>query len=106
MADEIIADGVATHPQMGVSVGGSAGSTSATGDGAVLSAVAPGGPADDAGLRAGDVVVRVGERTVTDADSLIVAVRSADPGQSVEVTYRRSGQESTVDVVLGRAPAS
>ena len=103
VADEIIADGRATHAQMAVGVGSA---TSATDSGAVLSAVTPGGPAADAGLRAGDLVVRVGERTVTDADSLIVAVRSADPGDSVQVTYRRGGQERTATVVLGEAPAA
>ena len=103
VADEIIADGSATHAQMGVSVGDA---TSATDPGAVLSAVTPGGPADDAGLQAGDVVVRVGDREVTDADSLIVAVRSGDPGQSVQVHYVRGGQERTATVVLGEAPTA
>ena len=102
VADEIIADGSATHAQMGVSVS----SAGDAGEGAVLSAVAAGGPAADAGLRAGDVVVKVGDRAVPDADSLIVAVRSGDPGQKVEVTYTRGGQEHTVEVVLTKAPAA
>jgi putative serine protease PepD len=98
VADEIIADGSASHAQIGVSVGASA---QDPGSGAVLTAVTPGGPAADAGLQAGDVVTRVGERTVTDADSLIVAVRSGDPGASVEVVLTRDGEERTVEVVLG-----
>ena len=108
VAEEIIADGAATHAQVGISVGTATGSAppGATTSGAVLSAVTAGGPADDAGLRAGDVVVRVGERPVSDADGLVVAVRGGDPGDRVLVTYRRGGREGTTTVVLDEAPAA
>jgi putative serine protease PepD len=101
VADQLIATGKATHSQMGVSVGDAPNSTDgAPGLGATISAVTPGGPAQKAGLRAGDVVTKVDDRRVTDADSLIVAIRSHDPGSTVTLTVTRGGQQVTVKVTL------
>ena len=102
VAEQLIADGTADHPLLGVSVGETRGPAqgSAGQDGAVLTAVTAGGPAEDAGLQAGDVVTAVGERTVVDADSLIVAVRDHAPGEEVEVTYERDGREATTTATL------
>jgi putative serine protease PepD len=66
-------------------------------------AVTSGGPAASAGLQAGDVITKVDARVVTDADSLIVAVRDHDPGSTVTVTYTRGGATRTASVVLGTA---
>jgi putative serine protease PepD len=49
------------------------------------------------------VITRVGARPVTDADSLIVAVRAQDPGTSVAVTYTRGGSQHTVSIRLASA---
>jgi putative serine protease PepD len=104
VADQLIATGHATHAQMGVSVADtSTQSTGTPGLGATLGSVSSGGPADKAGLQAGDVVSKVDVRLVTDADSLIVAVRAHDPGTTVTVTYQRGGATRTASVVLGSA---
>ena len=97
VAEQLLADGTADHPLLGVSVGDPTGATSA---GAVLTGVTAGGPAHEAGLRPGDVVTRVGDRAVVDADSLIVAVRDHAPGATVEVTYARDGRERTTSATL------
>ena len=47
------------------------------------------------------MITKVGDRPVDDADSLIAAIRSHRPGDKVQVTYERSGQESTVTATLG-----
>ena len=107
VADEIVRDGRATHPQLGVGVADADSTQVGTpGAGAQLTAVTAGGPAASAGLQSGDVVTEVGDRTVTDADGLIVAVREHAPGDSVAVTYTRGGSTATVQVVLGTAPQS
>ncbi len=49
----------------------------------------------------GDVITRVGDRTVDSADALIAAIRSHRPGDEVTLTYLRDGQESTATVTLG-----
>lgn len=86
-----------THAQIGVGVG------DATGDvrGAEIAQVNPGSAGADAGLQEGDVVTHVGDRVVTDATSLIAAVRSHRPGDEIELTYVRDGQENTTTVTLG-----
>jgi putative serine protease PepD len=98
VADQLIATGHATHAQLGISVG-DAGTLGAT-----VRAVTAGGPAERAGLRAGDVVTKIADRRVTGADSLVVAVRAHAPGSVVTVTYTRGGTTSTTRVTLGTAP--
>jgi putative serine protease PepD len=97
VAEQLIADGTADHPLLGVDVGESAGTTQA---GAVLAGVTAGGPAAHAGLQAGDVVTEVGDRAVVDADSLVVAIRDHAPGAQVEITYTRDGRSHTTTATL------
>ena len=81
--------------------------TTATGaDGAAVVAVTPGGAAERAGLRAGDVIRKLGQAPTPDADALLSALAAADPGQRVELTITRSGQALSVPVTLGTLPAS
>ena len=70
-------------------------------DGAVVTEVIAGGSAGDAGLRAGDVVTKVGDDSVASPSDLVSAVRSYDPGDQVSVTYTRDGTPATVTVRLG-----
>jgi putative serine protease PepD len=101
VANQLIATGHATHPQIGISATDAAGGTTgAPGVGALVRQVSSGGPAAAAGLQAGDVITNVGDRVVTDADSLIVAVRSNNPGSTVAVTYTRGGASATAQVRL------
>jgi S1-C subfamily serine protease len=72
-------------------------------DGGVeLVAVAPGGPADRAGLRRGDLVVRAGEREVTCLDDLEAALSSRRAGQALAIELLRQGHPVSVTVELGR----
>jgi putative serine protease PepD len=63
--------------------------------------ITPGGPADEAGLEPGDVIVRFGERPIDSGPTLISEIWTYQPGDRVEVTYERGGQEQTTEVVLG-----
>ncbi|MEU7166898.1 trypsin-like peptidase domain-containing protein [Streptomyces morookaense] len=69
--------------------------------GVALVAVAPGGPADKAGLRPGDIVTRVGKAPVTTMQSLAETLAGLKPGDRTEVTYVRDGAEQTTTVTLG-----
>ncbi|MBI1350422.1 MAG: PDZ domain-containing protein [Actinomycetales bacterium] len=96
VAEEIIATGTSSTPIMGVQL-----DTTYVDGGAKVESVTPGSGADDAGLRAGDVIVSLGGRTIDDATELVVAVRSYAPGDEVSITYERNGQERKTALVLG-----
>ena len=52
-------------------------------------------------MRQGDVVTKVDERQITDADALVAAIRSYRPGDKVTLTYVRNGAIHTATVTLG-----
>jgi putative serine protease PepD len=106
VAEQIIDQGYADRAYLGVSTStaGALPGQSTAGDGAQVREVVAGGPAQAAGLQVGDVITEVGERQIEDADELTVAVRNKAPGDTVEVTYQRGGEEDTVSVTLGTAP--
>ncbi|MGW3465463.1 S1C family serine protease [Streptomyces olivaceoviridis] len=69
--------------------------------GVAVVTVRPGGAADRAGLRAGDIITAVGGRPVTTITSLAEALAGDKPGRRTTVTYQRDGTEKTVEVTLG-----
>ncbi len=76
--------------------------------GVELMAVTPGGPADEAGLKVGDVIVRANEESLSrrgrrgDApgDKLVRIIRDLKDGDTLRVEYRRGGQAATAPVVV------
>ena len=78
MADQLINKGEVKHPTLGVKV-----DARDSGDGARIVEVEPGSPAEEAGLKAGDLVTRVNDRRIENSDSLIAAARSQDFGAKV-----------------------
>lgn len=95
-ADQILKTGEARYPVIGAQVGGAEGSTA----GATLREVNPDTPAEAAGLEDGDVVTSVDGQRVVDGISLIVSIRTHQPGEQVEFTYLRDGQERSTTVRL------
>ena len=90
-----------THARLGISVENVASGTGAlVEDGARVSQVSDGSAAKDAGLRDGDVITKVDDTLITDADSLVATVRSYRPGDEVTVTYTRDGDEHEVTLEL------
>jgi putative serine protease PepD len=101
VVDQLRTSGHASHAYLGVSV-----SDAQSGNGALIQAVASGGPAEHAGLRRGDVVVKVDGTTVQQAQDLTSAVDAHEPGQTVTVVVKRGGGEKSVSVKLGSRPQS
>lgn len=66
-----------------------------------LTGVRTDSPAEKAGIRAGDVIVRMGEMDVHDLQGLTNALRAHKPGDTVPVVLLRDGQRLTVTVTLG-----
>jgi len=69
--------------------------------GVKLSGVSGGSPAEAAGMRAGDVLIRLGDFEVEDLYALTDALRVLAPGTEVEVSFLREGEELRVRLVLG-----
>jgi S1-C subfamily serine protease len=69
-------------------------------------AVTGGGPADRAGLKAGDVITSVGAQETPDTTALSQALAAASPGDKVTLTVSRDGENRDVQVTLGELPAS
>ena len=74
--------------------------------GAGVVAVTPGGPADQARIRPGDVIRSLGREPTPDAESLTRALAGARPGQTVTLTVARGDQTLTAGVRLGELPGS
>jgi len=68
--------------------------------GAVIEEIQPGSPAEEAGLRQGDVIHRIGRTTVNNAQDLIRVVRSLGAEKEVVLQFERSGQLSWVTISL------
>ncbi|MEU5444001.1 S1C family serine protease [Streptomyces griseofuscus] len=106
VAEELIDDGRATHPVIGVDL-----DMGYSGDGARVDSRAPdggpavvkGGPAERAGLRAGDLITEVDGEPVHTGVELIVRIRAREPGDRLRLTVERGGTEREVSVVLGTA---
>ncbi|MGH3970451.1 MAG: S1C family serine protease [Mycobacterium sp.] len=100
IADELVSTGTAAHASLGVQVTSDKGAP-----GAKVVEVVPDGAAASAGLPSGVVVTKVDDRPINSADGLVAAVRSKAPGDKVTLTYLDpSGDSTTVQVTLGRAP--
>ncbi len=96
--DQILRTGKAEYPVIGAQVrtGGEPDARGAT-----ITEVMPDTPAERAGLRKNDVIVAVDDLLVGDGIALIVAIRTHLPGDEVEMSVVRGGEESTVTVELG-----
>ncbi|HYX43485.1 MAG TPA: trypsin-like peptidase domain-containing protein [Acidimicrobiales bacterium] len=75
-------------------------SASENGDGAVVREVVGASPAEKAGLQPGDVIVSVGGRAVTDSQDLSEAIGRHDPGDEVEIGWRRGTEKRSARVTL------
>ena len=101
-AEQLIKSGKATYPIIGVQV-----DMTVSGKGAVVSsksnAILPGGPAAKAGIKPGDLITEFDGRAITAPEELIVAVRSHDVGDSVDITYIHAGKSYKVTLILTAA---
>ncbi|GAA3823057.1 hypothetical protein GCM10022226_49490 [Sphaerisporangium flaviroseum] len=107
IAEELISTGSAKKSRIGVHL-----DENYQGDGVRIAAtpqagqepVISGGPADKAGLQAGDVILEVDGTPVSQPSELIVTIRSKAPGDKVTLKYQRGGQEKTTTVTIDAVP--
>lgn len=105
-AEELMERGTATYPVIGVLL-----DSRYQGEGVQVTTTPQGGqapvtadgPADAAGIRAGDVILAIDGRPVSLSDELIVAIRAKAPGDTVTLRVRTGDEERDVRVVLDEA---
>ncbi|GLY84710.1 S1C family serine protease [Actinoallomurus iriomotensis] len=106
VAEQLINNGKATHAVIGACIDMSyqgGGARIAT-DGAQSckgGTITAGGPAEKAGLKAGDIITAFDGKPISGSDELIMAIRAKAPGDRVQVAYTRGSQRSTTVLTLG-----
>ena len=101
IAEELINTGTSTKPIIGVRL-----DTQYTGAGARVESVDAGGPAADAGMQGGDVIVEFNGKPVEDSTQLIVDIRAMQPGDKVTMQVQRGGGTEELTVTLGSDSSS
>jgi S1-C subfamily serine protease len=98
VADVLIRDGNIHHPTLGINTRSVSDSIAS---GALVANVKAGGPAEKGGILENDVIVKVGGRTVADADEFVVAVRHLTIGRPEPIEVVRDGHHLTLTVIPG-----
>ncbi|MGW3144270.1 S1C family serine protease [Streptomyces sp. NPDC001177] len=104
VAQQLIKTGKPVYAKIGASVSLEEGSEGAKITDTGTSGAAPvesGGPADKAGLKPGDVITKLDDSVIDSGPTLIGEIWTHKPGDKVTVTYKRDGQEHTVQLTLG-----
>ena len=107
--DELISTGYVVRPWLGVGLYTVDQYTVlrydlAVSEGALITEVASGSPADKAGIEPGDVITKFAGEEITSAEDLIQAIHSSQIGQRAEITYWRSDARNTTSAVLNESP--
>ena len=68
--------------------------------GVLVNQVTAHGPADQAGLKAGDIITTVDGKPIKDGDALVTDIAARKPGSSVHLGYVRGGQTSTASLTI------
>ena len=106
VADQLLASGAVKHAALGVvptditpqlaqrfSLPATAG--------ALILNIPQGSPADNAGMKAGDIITKFAQTQIGNVTDLLVALRKQDPGQQVDIVVQRGPTQQTLHVTLG-----
>jgi putative serine protease PepD len=111
VADALIAGTPVSHPYIGV-LGQTVSADVATQfnlpvqEGALVTDVVKGSPAEKAGIKGGDVIVSAANQTVKSIDDLIAVVRATTVGTSIPIAFFEGSTKKTANVTVVEAPKS
>jgi serine protease Do len=109
MIEELKASGTVSRGWLGVQLAeldaGNAAAMGAPDGGVAVGQVTSGTPAAKAGMKAGDVVVSIDGKAVTEASALVRAVGMRKPGETVKLEVVRDGKPRAVAVLLAARPS-
>ena len=105
IASQLIENGQASYPYIGVEYQPISPDLAAQNDlpvdyGAYVLAIVPGGPADQAGIREGDIILGIGDQRIQSQTTFTEALFDQQPGETVTVTVLRGDEERRFEVTL------
>jgi len=111
VAQQIIQKGYFSRPYLGINFQPITPNIAAAYDlpvkwGVYITEVAPGSPGDDAGLRQGDILTRIGNVTLDEEHSFINTLYLHNPGDRISIGYTRDGDNFETEATLGESPHS
>ena len=109
VVQSIITEGKVVRPWLGVSVTTVTSTIQQYYDvsvdtGALIVSVTSDSPADKAGLKAGDVITKIGDENISTTEELISAIRSHQIGDQVEIVYYSGDVQEVANVTLEESP--
>ena len=113
MANDIVtqlkAEGEVTRGWLGVTIQDLKGDLASyydveEGRGALVTQVVPGNPADKAGIRPNDIILKVDGSQINGSRALTAKAAGLAVGEQVDVTVLRNGKEKTLSLKVGRRP--
>ena len=115
IAEQLIANGKVEHPYLGIQMAeitpelqqqlkSSKNLDIGTDKGVLIVDVVPNSPADNAGLKSGDVILEVAEREITKADEVQKAVSKTKVDSKVTLMVQRNGKTQDIQVKIGVLP--
>jgi serine protease Do len=109
VVQEIIEKGYVSRPYLGITIMTVTPSIArsydlATNEGALITRLVTGSPADEAGLSPGDVIIRFDGQRIITADDVVLAIRAHEIGDEVEITYFHDSSENTTSATLIERP--
>ena len=109
VSEQLIENGEVTYPFVGISFQTNTPATAAqanlsTDQGVVVLEVVPDGPADDAGVQVGDVILRIGDYDLNAQTTFSEALFQYGPDDTVELEIVRDNETITTEITLGERP--
>jgi serine protease Do len=110
VVQSIITEGKVVRPWLGVSATTVTSTIQqyynlAVNRGALITSVTSGGPADEAGLRPGDVITKIGDEVINTTEDLVSAIGSHQIGDQVEIVYYRGSVQKVANATVGESPS-
>jgi len=104
--EQLVKHGKVTRGRLGISVqelnqGLAASFGLKTPRGALVSTVEAGGPAEKAGLQAGDIIIKLGDKEIEHSNDLPVLVADITPGSKTTLEVIRKGNSKTLNITVG-----
>jgi putative serine protease PepD len=100
IADQLIETGRVAHPVLGLAARALTEDPTRPPVGLEVTAVAPDGPAAQAGLQAGDQITAIDDQPADSAEQLVLVSLRHDAGDTVSISYRRDGSSRSTDLTL------